>query len=75
MTNKAWMELIAKEFNVSNTVAKGMLSSMMQTKKYLSVTKDVRRRKEEEKRKHERQMLEWEECDRDDWEFMHKTGR
>lgn len=75
MTNKAWMELIAKEFNVSHTVAKGMLSSMMQTKRYLSATKDARRRKEEEKRRHERQMLEWEECDRDDWEFMHEKGR
>lgn len=28
MTNREWMELIAKEFKVSNTVAKKMLSAM-----------------------------------------------
>ena len=39
MTNREWMELIAKEFNVSNSVAKGMLSAMYKARKYLKVPK------------------------------------
>lgn len=33
MTNREWMLLIAKEFNVSNSVAKEMLHAMMEVKK------------------------------------------
>ncbi len=75
MTNKEWMELIAKEFNVSNTVAKGMLSAMYKAKKYLAVSRDVHNQEKENAERLERQMQEWEECDRDDWEFIHEKGR
>lgn len=33
MTNREWTELIAKEFNVSNSLAKSMLSAMMKVRK------------------------------------------
>lgn len=52
MTNQEWKNLIAKEFGVSNTVAKGMLHAMYQAKKYLEVPKDIHR-KEAEKRAEE----------------------
>ena len=51
MTNREWINLIAKEFNVSNTIAKGMLHSMYETKKFLSINKDVRREMKEQIRK------------------------
>lgn len=77
MTNKEWKELIAAEFGVSNTVAKGMLHAMYKAKEYLQVPKDVHRKrleeekrmKEEEKRM-EKQREEWEYQDWCDAEFM-----
>ena len=62
MTNQEWKNLIAKEFGVSNTVAKGMLHAMYQAKKYLEVPKDIHR-KEAEKRAEE------EERERKDHEY------
>lgn len=35
MSNKEWIDLISKEFNVSRSVAKEMLHSMMVKKQYL----------------------------------------
>lgn len=67
MTNKEWINLIAKEFNVSNTVAKGMLHSMYEAKKYLSVSRDVHRKEREESERMERQMRIEEESDKDDF--------
>lgn len=51
MTNAEWKTLIAKEFGVSNTVAKEMLHAMYQAKKYLEVPADAHRQREE---KHKR---------------------
>ena len=70
MTNREWTLLISKEFNVSHTIAKGMLSSMMKTKKFLSVPKDIRLQRKECEREYERQLFLNEESDRADWEFM-----
>lgn len=70
MTNKEWKELIAAEFGVSNTVAKGMLHAMYKAKEYLQVPKDVHRKRLEEETRMEKQMEEWEFQDWCDDEFM-----
>lgn len=75
MTNKEWINLIAKEFNVSNTIAKGMLHSMYETKKFLSINKNVRKEMKEQKEKEERQFREWERMDEDDYNFMNSYER
>lgn len=46
MTNQEWKNLIAKEFRVSNSVAKGMLHAIYQAKKCLD---DVPRQREKER--------------------------
>ena len=52
MTNKEWTDLIAKEFGVSNSCAKGMLHAMYETKKRLSMSGlSYRERQEKERRK------------------------
>lgn len=48
MTNREWIDLIAKEFNVSNSMAKHMLHGMYEAKKYFSVSKDIRKKQKEE---------------------------
>lgn len=58
MTNQEWKELIAQEFGVSNTVAKGMLHAMYQAKKYLEIPRDVHCQREEEHERLKRQMDE-----------------
>lgn len=75
MTNREWIDLIAKEFNVSNTVAKGMLHSMYEAKRILSVNRDVRRKMKEQKEAEERQFREWERMDEDDYNFMNNYER
>lgn len=75
MTNKEWVNLIAKEFNVSNTVAKGMLHSMYEAKRILSVNRDVRRKEKERAEQEERQFREWERMDEDDYNFMNSYER
>lgn len=70
MTNQEWKELIAKEFGVSNTVAKGMLHAMYQAKKYLEIPKDIHRKRAEEEERIKTQMEEWEYQDGCDAEFM-----
>ena len=70
MINAEWKTLIAKEFGVSNSVAKGMLHAMYQAKKYLEVPADVHRQREEERERVKRQMDEWEYEDACDAEFM-----
>lgn len=72
MTNAEWKTLIAKEFGVSNSVAKGMLHAMYQAKKYLEVPADVRRQREEEQEQLKRQIDEWEYQDWCDDECMRK---
>lgn len=47
MTNRQWMELIAKEFGVSNSKAKSMLSAMYRAYDILKVNKDVRKNQKE----------------------------
>ena len=75
MTNREWINLIAKEFNVSNTVAKGMLHSMYEAKRILSVNRDVRRKEKERAEQEERQFREWERMDEDDYNFMNNYER
>lgn len=75
MTNREWIDLIAKEFNVSNTVAKGMLHSMYEAKRILSVNRDVRRKEKERAEQEERQFREWERMDEDDYNFMNSYER
>jgi hypothetical protein len=75
MTNREWIDLIAKEFNVSNTVAKGMLHSMYEAKRILSVNRDVRRKMKEQKEAEEKQFREWERMDEDDYNFMNNYER
>ncbi len=70
MTNKEWVNLISKEFNCSNTMAKGMLHAMYKAHDILSVNKNVRREREEK----ERRFLEYcEQCDSDDYDFMNSV--
>lgn len=75
MTNREWIDLIAKEFNVSNTVAKGMLHSMYEAKRILSVNRDVRRKEKERAEQEERQFREWERMDEEDYNFMNNYER
>lgn len=75
MSNQEWKELIAKEFGVSNTVAKGMLHAMYQAKKYLEIPADVHRQREEEQERLKRQMEEWAYQDWCDAEFMERYGK
>lgn len=70
MKNREWRDLIAKEFNVSNTVAKGMLHAMYTAKKYLTISRDVHKQEKEKAERLEKRIREWEECDRDDWNFF-----
>ena len=70
MTNREWKELIAKEFGVSNTVAKGMFSAMYTARRILSVNRGTRREIAEHKEKEARQIRAWEEMDMDDAMFM-----
>ena len=58
MTNKEWMSLISKEFNVSHTVAKGMLHAMYRANYILSVIRETRKQQAEENRKYEAMCLE-----------------
>lgn len=46
MTNKEWVNLIAKEFNCSNTMAKGMLHAMYKARDILSVNKTMQRERQ-----------------------------
>lgn len=62
MTNQEWKNLIAKEFGVSNTVAKGMLHAMYKAKEYLEIPKNVHReeaKKRAEQEEKERKDLEY----------------
>ena len=78
MTNSEWKNLIAKEFGVSNTVAKGMLHAMYQAKKYLEVPKNIhreeaeKRAEEEERERKDREYYAW--ADFCDDEFMRKNN-
>lgn len=58
MTNKEWMLLISKEFNVSHTVAKGMLHAMYRAKDILSVNREMRKQQAEDDREYEAMCLE-----------------
>ena len=58
MTNKEWMLLISKEFNVSHTVAKGMLHAMYKAKDILSVNRETRKQQAEDDRKYKEMCLE-----------------
>ena len=71
MTNREWMLLIAKEFNVSNTVAKRMLSAMYQVRKISSVTRDIRQAEQIKQEKEEKQFKVWEEQDQEDYKFLY----
>ena len=75
MTNREWINLISKEFNVSNTVAKGMLHSMYEAKRILSVNRDIRRKEKERVEQEERQFRELERMDEDDYNFMNSYER
>ena len=75
MTNREWIDLIAKEFNVSNTVAKGMMHSMYEAKRIISVNRDVRRKEKERAEQEERQFREWERMDEEDYKFMNSYER
>ena len=57
MTNKEWMLLISKEFNVSHTVAKGMLHAMYRAKDILSVNRETRKQQAEDDRKYREMCL------------------
>lgn len=70
MTNREWTELIAKEFNCSNTMAKGVFHAMLQARKVLLVNKDVRKERAEEEKRMERQFAEWEESDREAYRVL-----
>lgn len=72
MSNREWMLLISKEFNVSNTIAKGMLSAMYHAKKYLEIPKEVHKQNIEEEIKRKQQIEEWEFQDMCDEEFMRR---
>lgn len=73
MTNKEWINLITKEFNCSNTIAKGMLHAMYKARDILSVNKNVRREQKENENQ-ERRFFEYcEQCDSDDYDFMNNT--
>jgi len=63
MTNREWMLLISKEFNVSHTVAKGMLFAMYKAKRYLLVPKAVHE-KEAKDREYFNKLCEEEEFNR-----------
>lgn len=70
MTNRQWMELIAKEFGVSNSKAKSMLSAMYRAYDILKVNKDVRKKIKEDKEKLEKELLIYEQLDEMDDIFM-----
>lgn len=74
MTNQEWKNLIAKEFGVSNTIAKGMLHAMYQAKKYLEVPKDIHREEaeKEERERKDREYYAW--LDFCDDEFMRTSN-
>lgn len=81
MTNKEWINLIAKEFNVSNTIAKGMLHSMYEAKRILSVNKDIRKEQQEQREQREQRekeaklFAEWERQDEEDAVFISNHNR
>lgn len=75
MTNKEWVNLIAKEFNVSNTIAKGMLHSMYEAKRILSVNKDIRKEQQKQREKEAKLFAEWERQDEEDAVFMSNYNR
>ena len=69
MTNKKWVNLIAKEFNCSNSMAKNMLHTMYRAYEILSANKNVWR-EQKEKENQERRFIEYcEQCDSDDYDF------
>lgn len=70
MSNHEWVELIAKEFNCSNSMARSMFHSMLVTRKMLAVSKDVRRGKAEQEQKEELQMQAWEESDKEAYDCL-----
>lgn len=74
MTNREWIEIISKEFNVSHTVAKGMLSAMYTARKILSVNRAERKKKEEMLAQQEAELAYYESLDYDDWLFASKKG-
>ena len=69
MSNHEWVELIAKEFNCSNSTAKSMFHSMLVTHKR-AVNKDGYMGKAEQERKEELQMQEWEESDKEAYDCL-----
>ena len=66
MTNREWYPLISKEFNVSHSVAKGMLSTMLTAKRVLTVNRDERKKEKIRKEKKEKQLAEYERMDYED---------
>lgn len=58
MTNREWMELIAKEFKVSNTVAKKMLSAMYTARRICKLDENF-----DKERKHEQTKIQTNEPD------------
>lgn len=70
MTNREWMLLISKEFNVSHTVAKGMLSAMYKAKRILSVNRDVRKQQLIDDEKERRELEMYEAMDREDGYYL-----
>ena len=70
MTNREWMLLISKEFNVSHTVAKGMLSAMYKAKRILSVNRDVRKQQLIDDEKERRELEMYEAMDREDSYYL-----
>lgn len=71
MTNREWMLLISKEFNVSHTVAKGMLSAMYKAKRILSVSRDIRDQQEEKEKREQRELKTYEAMDAEDLEVLY----
>lgn len=72
MTNKEWTDLIAKEFGVSNSCAKGMLHAMYEARKVLSVNKDTRKAQAEKDAKDKKQMEAWEESDKEAFDTLYE---
>ena len=70
MSNREWMLLISKEFNVSHTVAKGMLSAMYKAKRILSVNRDVRKQQLIDNEKEQRELEMYEAMDREDSYYL-----
>lgn len=70
MTNKEWVNLIAKEFNCSNTMAKGMLHAMYKAHDILSVNKNVRRERKEKEEREKRTLEYYEWSEAEDYKYL-----